>query len=475
MRAAAVRLPSRTAGAMRARLQRIGAFLAGMVIPNIGAFIAWGLITALFVPSGWLPNERLARLVAPMVSSLLPLLIGFSGGRLVHGTRGGVVGAVATMGVIVGSSIPMFIGAMVMGPLGGWAIKRLDRLLEQRVPVGFEMLVANFSAGLVGMTLAIAGFTVVEPVVGGATRALGAGARWLAAAGLLPLLALLVEPGKVMFMNNAINHGVLAPLGVHQVREAGQSVFFLLESNPGPGLGLLCAYWLFGHGAARQSSPGAIVIHFFGGIHEIYFPYILMKPLTLVAVTAGGLAANAAFLASGAGLVATPSPGSIFAQIAMTPRGGLLPVLLGIAVGALCSCLVAMPIVRRTGAQEDAEALDEARAQAHRLKAASAAGPTVLTAVPSTIVFACEAGMGSSVMGASILRRKLEDAGLAVKVGHATVRELGPGAEVVLVHASLALRAREAAPRAVLLPVEDFINSPVYDALVTSIQKLGGR
>ena len=347
---------------MKAGLQHLGSFLAGMVLPNLPAFIAWGFITALFIPSGWTPNAHLAKLVSPMVLNLLPILIGFTGGRLVHGVRGGVVGAIATMGVIVGSSIPMFIGAMIMGPLGGWLIKKFDETVQPKVPSAFEVLVANFSAGLIGFALALLSFTVVGTAVQGLTLALAAGARRITEAGLLPLIALFIEPGKVLFINNALNHGVLVPLGIAEAKEVGKSIFFLLETDPGPGLGLLLAYWLFGKGAAKHSSPGAIVIHFLGGIHEIYFPYVLMNPLTILAVVAGGFSADAVFVATRAGLVATPAPGSIIAEIAMSPKGGLLPVLLGIGVGTLVSCVVAMPFVLRA-ARKDADAQTFAKAQ----------------------------------------------------------------------------------------------------------------
>jgi PTS system mannitol-specific IIC component len=453
-------------------LQRAGGFLAGMVVPNIAAFIAWGLITALFIPTGWAPNPRLARLVEPMILVLLPVLIGFTGGRLVHGLRGGVVGAVATMGVVAGSAVPMFIGAMVMGPLGGLAIREFDRLANRRVAVGFEMLVANFSAGVIGMVLAMAGLLVVEPAVGAATATLTSAARWLTAAGLLPLLALIIEPGKVLFLNNAINHGLLAPLGVAQATETGRSIFFLLETNPGPGLGLLAAYALAGRGAARASAPGAMLIHFFGGIHEIYFPYVLMNPVTLAAVVAGGLAANVAFVATGAGLLATPSPGSIFAEMALAPRGGLAPVLLGIAVGAAASCLVAVPILRFAGSVEgDDTALAQARDRVLELKA-KATAPAVPPR-PGTVYFACEAGMGSSVLGVSIFKTKLEKAGIEVEVAHAAVHELPPSAEVVITHSSLSARVREVAPGAAVYAVDDLVRSPVYDELIEILRPQG--
>jgi PTS system mannitol-specific IIC component len=459
---------------MKTALQGIGGFMAGMVVPNIGAFIAWGLITALFIPSGWLPHPGLARLVDPMILVLLPVLIGFTGGRLVHGTRGGVVGAVATMGVVAGSAVPMFIGAMVMGPLGGWLVRAFDRRAERRVPVGFEMLVANFSAGIIGMALALLGLVIVEPVVASATAALAAAARRLTEAGLLPLLALLIEPGKVLFLNNAINHGLLAPLGVAQAKEAGKSVFFLLETNPGPGLGLLLAYALAGRGAARASSPGAIVIQFFGGIHEIYFPYVLMNPATLLAVVAGGLAADLTFVAAAAGLLATPSPGSIFAEIALAPRGGLGPVLLGIAAGAAASCLVALPILRMVPAEEEGAAarLGEAQRRVRELKAQSRGGPA--PARPPTVYFACEAGMGSSVLGVSVFKSKLEQAGIALEVAHSAVHELPPSAEIVIAHSSLCARVREVAPLAAVHAVDDLVRSPVYDELIAALSSRQG-
>ncbi len=339
---------------VREKLQQLGAFLAGMVIPNIAALIAWGLITALFIPRGWIPNEHLAKLVSPLIMYLLPVLIGFTGGRLVYGMRGGVVGALATMGVAVGSSVPMFLGAMVMGPLGGWTIKKIDQVLEKRTPESLEVLVSNFSAGLVGLCLTLLAYAAAGPCIEALTVTLGSGATRITRAGVLPLISLLIEPGKVLFMNGAINHGVLAPLGIAEAKQAGKSIFFLLETNPGPGLGLLMAYWVCGKGDVKLSSPGAIVIHFLGGIHEIYFPYVLMNPLSVLAMIAGGMSATATFVMMHAGLVATPAPGSIFAYIAMAPKGGLIPVLSGVAAGALASFLVALPIVSRYSASGDA-------------------------------------------------------------------------------------------------------------------------
>jgi PTS system mannitol-specific IIC component len=325
---------------VKARVQRFGGYLAGMVMPNIAAFIAWGLITALFIPDGWLPNERFAVLVDPMVEVLLPVLIGYTGGRMVHGQRGAVVGAVATIGIVVGSEVPMFFGAMIVGPLAAYALKLVDRLTVDRIKPGFEMLIENFTAGIVAALAALAGVIAIGPVMRAFTTAAGNGVTFLIEHSVLPVAALVIEPAKVLFLNNAVNHGVLGPLGVAESAHSGKSILFLLETNPGPGFGILAAYLCFGPRALRPSVPAAMAIQFLGGIHEIYFPYVLMKPSMVVAAICGGAAGITTFMVTGAGLVATPSPGSIFAYLAETPRGGYFGVLAGIVVAAGVSFVV---------------------------------------------------------------------------------------------------------------------------------------
>ncbi|MDT0303609.1 PTS mannitol transporter subunit IICB [Streptomonospora wellingtoniae] len=325
----------------RAAVQRFGGYLSGMVMPNIGAFIAWGLITALFIPDGWFPNETLAQLVDPMIGTLLPLLIGYTGGRLVYEQRGAVVGAVATIGVVVGSDVPMFLGAMIIGPLAAYLTKLLDKVARPRIHAGFEMLYNNFSAGILGGAMAVVGLFGIGPVVQTITEVLGSGVQALIDLQLLPLVSFIVEPAKVLFLNNAINHGVFAPLGAARVSETGQAIEFLIETNPGPGLGVLLACMLFGPKVSRSTAPGAIVIHFLGGIHEIYFPYILAQPKLIVAAIAGGITGVTTFMLLGAGTVSTPSPGSIIALMAVTPRGGHLSVLAGVAAATIVSFIVA--------------------------------------------------------------------------------------------------------------------------------------
>jgi len=344
---------------MKERVQQWGGFLASMVVPNIGAFIAWGLITALFIATGWLPNERFAQLVSPMISYLLPILIGYTGGKIVYGHRGGVIGAVATMGVIVGTGIPQFLGGMIMGPLSAWILKKIDEVLQPRIPIGFELLINNFSLGITGVILTLLGMIAMGPAVEAASNALGAGVQALVNARMLPLADLIVEPAKVLFLNNALNLGVLAPLGAAAAAEKGRAIHFLLETNPGPGLGMLLAYWAVGKGMLKDTAPGAAIIHFLGGIHEIYFPYVLAHPIMILAMYAGGIVADTWFVLFDAGLVATPSPGSIFAYLAVIPRGFHFQVLGGVFLGAVASFLVGSLILRRFPVKEEEEEAEE--------------------------------------------------------------------------------------------------------------------
>ncbi|MED3668186.1 PTS mannitol transporter subunit IICB [Geobacillus kaustophilus] len=470
----------------RVKIQRFGSYLSGMIMPNIGAFIAWGLITALFIPTGWLPNETFAKLVGPMITYLLPLLIGYTGGKMVYDVRGGVVGATATMGVIVGSDIPMFLGAMIMGPLGGYVIKKVDGLFQGKVKQGFEMLVNNFSAGIIGGVLTLLAFKGVGPVISLISKTLAAGVEKIIDWHLLPLANLFIEPGKVLFLNNAINHGILSPLGVEQAAKTGKSILFLLETNPGPGLGILLAYWLFGKGMAKQSAPGAVIIHFLGGIHEIYFPYILMRPILILAAMAGGVSGVFTFTILNAGLVAVPSPGSIFALLAMTPKGNYFGVLAGVFVAAAVSFLVASVFLKSAKQKEGEEDLAKAAEKMQQLKGKQsqvaaalqqqekAAAAVAEQAVPvrvKKIVFACDAGMGSSAMGASILRNKVQKAGLDIEVTNTAINQLPADADIVVTHQNLTDRAKAKLPNAYHVSVENFLNSPKYDELIEQLKK----
>ena len=451
---------------MRQQIQQFGRTLSGMVMPNIGAFIAWGFITALFIPEGWWPNGQLAQLVGPMLTYLLPLLIAYTAGRNVAGERGGVIGAIAAVGVIVGSDIPMFIGAMIMGPLAGYAIRRFDRMVEGHVKAGFEMLVSNFSIGILGMLLAVLGYYVVGSVVTGLTMLISSGAELVIRHGLPPLVSLFVEPAKVLFLNNAVNHGIFSPIGIEQARETGQSIMFLLETNPGPGLGVLLAYWLFGRGNARQSAPGAVIIQFFGGIHEIYFPYILARPVLIVAAIAGSAAGLLFFSLTDAGLVAPASPGSILSVLAMAPKGKTLIVLLGVVISAAVSLVFAAPFIRRASKTET-----EGDPAVGKLPQSTAGiSPHAAGRPVRKVIFACDAGMGSSALGATRFRKRLRDAEIGVAVGNSAADRIPSDADVVVCQSVLAERIAAAAKGAELIVIDNFLSDPGLDALFARLE-----
>ncbi len=465
----------------RARVQKFGGYLAGMIMPNIGAFIAWGLITALFIPKGWLPNETLGQLVDPMILYLLPILIGYTGGRMVHGQRGAVIGAIATVGVIVGIDIPMFLGAMIIGPLSAFVLRLSDKALEGKVKPGFEMLVDNFSLGIIGMLMAILGRLAIGPFVAGIVAFLSAGVNILVNAGLLPLASIFVEPGKVLFLNNAINHGIFTPLATIDVQQAGKSILFMVESNPGAGLGLLTALMLFGPRALRASAPGAMVIHFLGGIHEIYFPYILAKPVLIVAMMAGSASGLFVGTALGAGLVASPAPGSIFAYFLVTPPGGHVAMIATVGTAAVVSFVVASAVLKfgrgADASAEQAQAADVVSGMdaellgepgmTHPVGLGGTAG--IDGADVRKVIIACDAGMGSSVMVASQMKKRLAPYG--IEVTHTPVDQIPADAQVVLTQEGLADRARKTSPKAVVVPFVNYMGDPAFDSVERAVKE----
>lgn len=449
---------------IKEKVQKFGKFLSGMVMPNIGAFIAWGLITALFIPAGWFPNEQLGNLVDPMLKYLLPLLVGYTGGRVVGDVRGGVLGAIATAGVIVGADIPMFIGAMIMGPLGGYTIKKFDKAIEGKAPAGFEMLINNFSVGIIGVILAIVGFYAIGPVVVVVTDAFKFGVEVIISKGLLPLVSIFIEPAKVLFLNNAINHGIIAPIGIEQTQEFGKSIMYLLEANPGPGLGVLLAYCLYSKGGVKQSAPGAAIIHALGGIHEIYFPYVLMNPVLIIAPIVGSAAGILIFSIFNAGLVAIPSPGSIFALMALAPKGGLIGVLAGVLASTAVSFVVAAPLVKKASKKLSDD--EEVTSENEKV--------VINKEVINKIVFACDAGMGSSAMGATKFRNRIKNFASNITVINSSVDTIPSDADIVVSHKKLEERARKNSPQANHVFIENFLQDSKLDKLYSILESRAG-
>ena len=449
---------------MRDKIQNFGRALSAMVMPNIGAFIAWGLITALFIPTGWFPNEHLAKLVGPMLTYMLPLLIGYTAGHNVAGVRGGVIGAIATAGVIVGTDVPMFIGAMIMGPLAAWIIKKFDKAVEGKIRAGFEMLVNNFSLGILGMLLAIVGYLSVGGAISWITELFESGVVYLKDNNMLPLVSIFIEPAKVMFLNNAINHGILTPLGSVQVQEFGESIIFFLESNPGPGFGLLMAYWIFGKGTAKSSAPGAVLIQFIGGIHEIYYPYVLSRPILILPMILGASSSILFMTIAHAGLIGPISPGSIISVIIMSASGKMLINVAAVLIAATVTFVTSALILRKSAKEDDTLPENKFKPK-YKVDAEKAAAAATI----KHIVFACDAGMGSSALGATRFRKRIESLGLGLKVDNYSVNSIPDDADIVVCQEGLASRAKGNAPQVRIVAIKNFLEDPELDALYAEL------
>jgi len=505
--------PAKSRGGARVAVQKFGTFLSGMVMPNIAIFIAWGIITAFFIETGWTPvgilggwgeTDGVANvgLVGPILTYLIPLAIAFQGGRMIYETRGAVVGSVMAMGVIIGANgTIMILGAMICGPLGAYLVKQVDKIWDGKIKPGFEMLVNNYAAGILAFALAMVGFFWLAPIFKAIANGLGAAVEFLVNNSLLPIASVIIEPAKVFFLNNAINHGVLDQLGAAQVDESGKSILFLLEANPGPGLGVLLAFTFFGVGIARSTAPGAIIIQFLGGIHEIYFPYVLQKPILFLAVILGGATGVATNVAFQSGLVAPASPGSIIAVLGSTAKDSFVGVILSVILSAAVSFAVASFFLLASRKRDLANnggdmSAAMAKLQANKGRDVNAATSGLLgnnspaneeeaeaslggvgsasTATATrveSVVFACDAGMGSSAMGASVLRNKVKKAGIeGVTVVNKAIANLDGTEDLIITQEELTDRARQKNPNAQHVSVGNFMNAPQYDQVVDQLK-----
>lgn len=479
---------------MKTKLQAFGRFLSGMIMPNIAAFIAWGFLTAIFIPTGWIALMAGAtmakgsttfvvwgidlllitsKMVDPMIVYMLPLLIAYTGGKMVHGQRGGVIGVVTTLGVIGSASIPMFLGAMIAGPGAAYILKKIDSVVVPRIKAGFEMLINNYVAGILGLILALVSFYLFGPIITAFSTILGNAVDVLVKNNMMFLSSVFVEPAKVLFLNNAINHGVFSPIGAAQVQATGKSMLFLIEANPGPGLGILLAFSFFGKGQSKKTAPGAIIIHFIGGIHEIYFPYILMKPKMIIAAIIGGMVGVATLNITSAGLIAPASPGSIIAVLSMTAAGDHWKVILSVLLATAASFLVGAALLKADKSQDESEdGFEKAEEQMKAMKSESKGIETSSSKAIQSIIVACDAGMGSSAMGATMLKNKIKEKGLSINVWHTSIDQLkNEKADLIITQQTLADRARLNAPQTEIKTINNFLDPNFYDSLVKELSE----
>lgn len=300
---------------------------------------------------------------------------------------------------------------------------------------------------------------------------LSAGVNILVNNGLLPFVSIFIEPAKVLFLNNAINHGIFTPLATEQAAEFGKSIMYMLEPNPGPGLGVLLAYMFFCKDkVTKDSAPGAVIIHLLGGIHEIYFPYILMNPLVIIAPILGNMAAIFWFSLTDCGLVGPASPGSIIAYLMMTPGSDMIKVIVGVLIATGISFAVASPIVKMAGGKS----LEEAQSEMASMKAASKGEAVVPGTIERSseirkIIFACDAGMGSSAMGATKFRNRIKNDRPDISVTNTSVDNIPADCDIAVVQTTLAARAKKSAPNAQLITIGNFLADPALDALYVQL------
>ncbi|AXK50944.1 PTS mannitol transporter subunit IICB [Spiroplasma alleghenense] len=471
------------------RIQKFGGWLSSMIMPMIGIMIAWGLLTAFFIPTGWTPVAVINDyVVANMVTYLLPTLIAFNAGKIVHGTRGGMIATLVVFGVIAGNQVnpgflegstpsPQFLAAMSVGPLAAGILKGFDKLVENRIKQGFEMLVNNFSLGIIGAILCIGAFYGMPYVFNSISWAFFKAVEFLINNSLIFLAAIIIEPAKVLFLNNAINHGVLTPIGTQMATEQGKSVLFLLEANPGPGFGMLMAIILFDK-KSRGNATGASVIHLFGGIHEVYFPFVLMRFEMILALITGGIAGNVVFQIFNVGLISPASPGSIIAIFVFAQSSAMN--YLWLAVGILASSGASFGIAtlifminRKKYAKQGQEELDLATKKTIELKGKKSSVLKVkeVTKTPKLIIFACEAGMGSSAMGAGLLRKHLKAANLDIEVKNYPIKELPDNSEFVITQSALTPLAVKKCPNAQHRSISNFLDNNFYKVVVGELEE----
>ena len=461
---------------MKNGVQRFGKFLSAMIMPNIGALIAFGFLAAFFNGSGWIPHEGFATIFSAILVYLIPILIASTGGKLIGGERGGVVAAIAVVGAIMSDpNTTMLMAAMIMGPLAGFCIKKFDEAMDGRMPAGFEMLINNFSVGILGMLLAMFGFLAVGPFMNLILGVLSAGVTFLVEHSVLPLIAVFIEPAKVLFLNNALNHGIFTPIATAQAAETGRSIMYMLEANPGPGLGVLLAYMFFCKDKeTKQSAPGAVIIHLLGGIHEIYFPYILMNPLVIVGPILGNMAAILWFNITGCGLVGPASPGSIIAYLMMAPGDKMFQIIIGVVIATAISFVVSSAIVRMSKGKSLEEAQEEMASR--KAQAKGTAAPVAITSAEGVkkVVFACDAGMGSSAMGATKFRNRVKASRPDLTVINTSVDTIPADCDIAVVQVTLVDRARKCVPNAQMVTINNFLADPALDSLYAQLTAAGG-
>lgn len=478
-------------------MRKFGQLLSAMIFQNISVIIAVGIIREFFGIYGWWYNDQILLLVNPVYNVLLPILLGYTGGKLIGGQRGGVVASIVSYGLVLASSVPAILGAMLIGPVTGWLVSKIDQLVKRKIPVGYELLVGNVFAAVMAVGLTIINFLYVGQAMSKVAKVATILLEDVVYSGWLPLTAIIIEPAKVFFFNNIINFGVLGPLGIQQSKELGKSIFFLLESNPGPGLGVLLAYWFKTLSDRNKGAKIATFIHAFGGIHEVYFPYVLIRPVLLLAVISGGIIGIIVFQTYDVGLVSIASPGSLLLLIGLAPKEDIGYLLLGIILSTIVSFLISISLLDSGSDSPSEEENREHVAEYENLGKIDKIGEgnfhqniflkenssyhlqqnveEVKQEPFKKIIFACEAGIGSSAMGAALLRKKLTQSGIEIEVDNASINKLPKDVDLIICHEKLLQNVQNAMPNKKYFSISSFTDMKRYDELIEWIKNTNNK
>lgn len=408
---------------MRNAIHKFGKFYSNIMINMIGIFIFVGILSVIFGDYGWAPNENIYAISQFVYSYVIPALIAYAAGNhmgQIYEKRldvpktginhaGGAIAVMAAAGIMIADKNCAILGAMILGPICGLLWKHVLEPLTRKAVQGMEMLTRNLVAAVVGAAFSIAAYYVLTPMLSAVTHVIMMGVDWLIAHKLICLTSILIEPAKVFFLNNSIHHGILLPLAMQQAEQSGSSMLFLLETNPGPGLGVLFALWLSNR-KKRKEYAAYMFVECIGGIHEIYFPEVLANLWLLLALIPGGMAGTlcmSVFHVASAGLV---SPGSILTVLFMSGHH-VLATLFAVAISTAVSCAIAFFILKRQGkwcTEAAISAQEEKKEEVQEKRQMLEKGQMQ----EIKIGFICDAGVGSSAMGAALFRRKLKEEGM---------------------------------------------------------------
>lgn len=454
-------------------IHKIGKFYTRIIMKHIGIFIFIGFLSVVFHDHGWFPNEDIYAISQLMYWTVLPAFIAFEGGRMIAGAEGGILAVLAISGLLLSENSIGLLGAMLIGPFAGKLWKYEEQFVERYAGPSFQMLVRNLLIGVCGGILSVLGYFLVSPVLGVVVKTAYGAIDWLVSSQLIGLISIVIEPAKVFFLNNVINHTILVPIGIGQMQEAESSILFLLEANPGPGLGMMAAL-CYRNKEKRSEYVSAMIAQTAGGIHEVYFPFVLSDLRLLIPLILGGIAGNLCFGIMGAGLQGMVSPGSIFTIILMAGRENSIPVLMGICVSAVLSFAGSL-VVMRWGTQRKIRQQqgEESRTKEEmQMKEEVQVKNEIRINNIRRIAFVCDGGVGSSAMGAALFRRQLAKEGIVGICVEAYAADMVPDeVELVVCQRNFYEMLPQEVKAKEVYKVESLMNIGEYENLLAKIRQ----